>query len=446
MTTATSTLEQINPTELLCDINIRRDITLDKAFAGSIAAHGVIVPIVGYQTPEGIRVKTGHRRVAAALQAGLATVPVMVVPEGEDSARIVEQLAENDHRVAITTAERIDAISQLALLGLSASMITKKTGIPTLTVKGAIAIATNEAHREIADTYTIVVALAVAQYPDHEGRILSAAHRGGEGAVKHLVAGIIAEKLYDEAHEAVAQRLESQGLTVIREYTSGTADADTLTDWPKDHATGCPGHYVQLIDFDFDEELDEGENIADLHIEEANGISFEICEGCADWAKYGHTHKWARKSEGAVAGITGEDTEAVAQAKASTERKRVIAAGRAWKAALTVRAEFTLSLTSRKTNPKNIARFILRAHLAGVAIGQGYGDDKTDWAKVDDKMAQANQLALIIASCEAGAIKDSWRQDCSRTALYLNQLAEWGYSLSTIEIAATQRGDTWIND
>ncbi len=444
MTTATSTLEQINPTELLCDINIRRDITLDKAFAGSIALHGVIVPIVGYQTPDGIRVKTGHRRVAAALQAGLSTVPVMVVPEGEDSARIVEQLAENDHRVAITTAERIDAISQLALLGLSASMITKKTGIPTLTVKGAIAIAMNEAHREIADTYTIVVALAVAQYPDHEGRILSAAHRGGEGAVKHLVAGIIAEKLYDEAHETVAQRLESQGLTVIREYTSGTADADTLTDWPKDHATKCPGHYVQLIDFDFD--FDEGENIADLHIEEANGISFEICEGCADWAKYGHTHKWARKSEGAVAGSTGEDTEAVAQEKASTERKRVIAAGRAWKAAHTVRNEFTRALVTRKTNPKNIARFILQAHMAGVTIGRGQDNGKTDWLKVDDKMAQANQLALIIVSCEGEAVKDSWRQHCSRTALYLNQLAEWGYSLSTIEIAATQRGDTWIND
>ncbi len=446
MSTATNTLEQINPIELLCDINIRRDITLDKAFASSIAAHGVIVPIVGYQTPDGIRVKTGHRRVAAALQAGLATVPVMVVPAPEDSARIVEQLAENDHRAPITTGERIDAINQLALLGLSASMITKKTHIPTLTVKGAIAIATSDSHREIADTYTIVIASAVAQYPNHEGRILSAAHRGGEGAVMHLVASIIAEKLINDAHETVALRLESQGLTVIREYAAGTADSDNLTDWPKDHATTCPGHYVQLIDFDPEDEIDEGENIADLHIEESNGISFEICEGCSDWAKYGHTHKWARKSAGAIAGVTGEDTEAVAQAKASTERKRVIAAGRAWKAALTVRNEFTTALVTRKTNPKNIARFILQAHLAGVTISQRYGDEKTDWVKVDDKMAQASQLALIIGSCEADAIKDSWRQDCSRTALYLNQLAEWGYTLSTIEIAATQRGDTWIND
>jgi len=220
-TTTTSTLEHINPTELLTDTNIRAEITLDKAFAASIATHGVIVPIVGYQTPDGIRVKTGHRRVAAALQAGLASVPVMLVPAPEETERIVEQLAENDYRAPITNGERIDAINQLALLGLSASMITKKTHIPALTVKGAIAIATNDAHREIADQYTIVIASAVANYPDHEGRILSAAHRGGEGAVVHVVTGIIAQKLIDDAHEAVAQGTIS--LTVFRAFLVSTS-------------------------------------------------------------------------------------------------------------------------------------------------------------------------------------------------------------------------------
>lgn len=81
-----TTLEMLNPADLLTDRNVRTDPHLTPAFIGSVKANGIIVPIVAIRDPEGIRVRAGHRRTAAALHAGLVEVlwrslsPWMVMP------------------------------------------------------------------------------------------------------------------------------------------------------------------------------------------------------------------------------------------------------------------------------------------------------------------------------------------------------------------------------
>jgi len=71
-------MEQIDPSLLLLDRNVRRDAAPDKTLVESVRDLGVLVPIVAVRTEGGIRVRYGHRRTHAAIQAGQATVPVWV--------------------------------------------------------------------------------------------------------------------------------------------------------------------------------------------------------------------------------------------------------------------------------------------------------------------------------------------------------------------------------
>jgi len=71
-------MEQIDPSLLLVDRNVRRDAAPDKTLIESVRDLGVLVPIVAVRTETGIRVRYGHRRTHAAIQAGQPTVPVWV--------------------------------------------------------------------------------------------------------------------------------------------------------------------------------------------------------------------------------------------------------------------------------------------------------------------------------------------------------------------------------
>src|SRR5688572_63963 len=70
-------LVSIDPATLLVDLNIRCDVRLDKDFVASIKELGVLVPVTAVQTSSGeLRVRFGHRRTLAAIEAGLDAVPV----------------------------------------------------------------------------------------------------------------------------------------------------------------------------------------------------------------------------------------------------------------------------------------------------------------------------------------------------------------------------------
>lgn len=91
-------MQQIDPTTLLVDHNVRRDTTPDKALVESVRDLGVLVPLVAVRTDAGVQVRYGHRRTRAAVQVGLDTVPVWVFDAsnaGTDVDRIVRQWAEN---------------------------------------------------------------------------------------------------------------------------------------------------------------------------------------------------------------------------------------------------------------------------------------------------------------------------------------------------------------
>lgn len=186
----TSTLRQIAPGDLLIDTNVRTDTALDKPFQASIKAHGVLVPIVGIEDEDGrVHVRSGQRRTlaatATATAADLDTVPVLVHPAGtpDEAVRIVEQMAENDHRTALNDADRRAAVEQLTMLGLSAAQIAKHTQRPRAEVDAAMTVtASQTATTALADAaLTLDQAAVLAEFeedPDVVERLMQAAQRG----------------------------------------------------------------------------------------------------------------------------------------------------------------------------------------------------------------------------------------------------------------------------
>lgn len=158
MTDPNLTLEHVDPATLLVDGNVRSDAALDKAFIGSIRDLGVLVPIVAVRTASGeLRVRYGQRRTLAAVEVGRASVPVIVAGEddADDAARIVSQWHENEHRAGLSTSDKVAAVEQLSLLGLSAAQIVRQTRSRKGDVDQALAAAGSALAKGATERYEV---------------------------------------------------------------------------------------------------------------------------------------------------------------------------------------------------------------------------------------------------------------------------------------------------
>ena len=438
--TAALTVEQIDPTTLLVDVNVRSDLRLNKAFLASIRDHGVLVPITATRDADGLRVRTGHRRVAAAVALELSAIPVVVVARGDDeAARIIEQMAENDHRTEVTAGERIAATNQLALLGVSAAQIAKKMHRPRKEVDAALAVGDSEFGVQVATTHTLQVAAWTMEFDGDDNAvrmILDAAKRGGEGAARHVVERARQDRDRKAAVAEVAATLrdDNPGVVVLDDrpaYDNDTAATiDRLTGvGPKNHQT-CP-HRALLVQRSY---RDTGANA----MLASNGIAVEVSEWCLDWKTAGHTHQYlsATKAPGKA---SSSDKAATAKAEAeaaSAERRRVIAGNRDWEAASVVRKEWVSGLLARKTLPKDAVTVIAQAaHVTSLAFG--YTERKTTYAAPVD--ATRALLGLALTTLEAATDRKDWRnhkQAKDGTRVLLTALIAWGYTPAPVEEAA----------
>ena len=230
---AATVVEHLDPATLLVDLNVRHSTRLDADLIESVRQHGVLVPIVAVRTPDGgVRVRHGHRRTHAAIEAALSTVPVVVVgQEGastdDEIERLVGQHAENTHRTGLTQAEQIDVVAQLTLLGVSAHQIAKRTRIARADVDAAKTIAASTTIAAAADRNGEPDALDLDQLatlvefednPDTVDRLVYAA-RSGRTAFHHAAQRARDDRARERTLSEFTATLISAGHTL--------ADADT---------------------------------------------------------------------------------------------------------------------------------------------------------------------------------------------------------------------------
>lgn len=437
MTTATVSVEYVNPASLLVDHNIRTTSGLDKTFLTSIRDLGVLVPIVAVRTSEdALRVRYGHRRTLAAVGVGRDTVPVVVTSDddADEVARIVTQWHENEYRAGLTTADKLAAVEQLALLGLNAAQIVKRTRAPKAEVEHALAATGSPLAKGAADRYaflTLDQAAAVAEFdsaPEVAKALVSAA-KDSPVAFCHVL-----QRARDDREEAaqvtaITQELTGNGVRVIDPpgYDDRSVKAlSDLTDTGGQRITAeahaaCPGHAAYV----------------------RTGWRTEAVYVCTAWVAEGHRDRYSDRRPGS----------APMDETAKAQRREVIANNKAWKAATTVRRDWLATFLARKTAPKGttvyVAGELIRAShalrramernpdllgtLLGVDTSKGRGGVTSVADAATDSRAQVIALGVVLAAIEDSTDTHTWRAPADVYARYFGFLVANGYALADVE-------------
>ncbi|WNV75266.1 ParB/RepB/Spo0J family partition protein [Geodermatophilus sp. DSM 44513] len=483
-TAAELRVQQLDPHSLLVDANVRHDTRADADLVASVRDLGVLVPIVAVRTADGrLRVRLGHRRTLAAIEAGRPTVPVVVtadetVGDAAEVERLVTQWAENEHRAGLTTAERVGVIAQLAAFGISPTQIAKRTRVKRGEVTAALAVAGSDLAQAATvrhDFLDLAQAATVAEFEDDPEAVkaLVLAARGGQ--FDHTAQRLRDARAETAERARVADELRTAGMTVIDRpgYGDTATDLQRLTDTDgvqltADNHAGCPGHaaYVTTLSgyvtpgaelptsddagtLDDPEDSDEAGNQSQPVWRSWIGARYV----CTDPAGHGHHDRWATSESDADRKKAAEMDEGEREA-ARAQRRDVIESNKAWASAETVRRTWLRALLTRKTAPKGSAAFLaaalahdgtmvtgaggnqLAAELLGCTETAGYGRS-TALAGLVEQAGEARALTLalgqVLAGYEECTDRSDWRTVRPHTARYLRFLQSCGYTLAPVE-------------
>lgn len=213
----------VDPNALEVDpANKRSDLGDLTGITATVAALGVIQPVVVRPDGERLTLLTGQRRRAAAIAAGRPAIPAILradlagLPIG-----VALALVENDHRKSMTTAERARSYQQMRLDGFSLAKITEITGTKRAEINQAVAVGRSELAVAATERYdlTLEQALALAEFDtDREAvKELVSAAKTRPGQWDHVLRRLRDDRDAKAAHDAAAAHLTAAGIRVIDE-------------------------------------------------------------------------------------------------------------------------------------------------------------------------------------------------------------------------------------
>ncbi|WLD80907.1 ParB/RepB/Spo0J family partition protein [Schaalia sp. HMT-877] len=422
--------------------NVRRALKVDEAFVESVRALGVVKDLDVYASPVGLVVLDGHRRLAAAMEAGLPLVPVRVVPSPGEADRIGLQLLSNDAGRRNSAVDRADAITQLVLLGASAGDlrahgVRRFEQVTAQKVTGASA----EVRALEASAGLDMVALAkVADLeeetsPDFAAEV-SALIEADPEMLDHIMECARMDYEAWEAAQAQIKEARAAGARILgEEEKAGEAEAPAFLCYLRDAETGelireedhrsCPGRALRPF---------RGA---------ANRVVTMVDELCLDPGAHGHVDVRVGPRAAAVAAHEGRTEEEV---RAQVERRRAAEERmKAVKAAHSVRREWVgarlLAAGRAPADADLMIAHVLRgldsertcfAPAGRILIAKADGGMYTGRRPTGIRSASRSVLEWAVAQSEgaigAGEIPQRWE-----VRVYLRSLERWGYRLSPIE-------------
>jgi ParB family transcriptional regulator, chromosome partitioning protein len=447
--------------------NVREDLDLTPQFLASVAETGVRIPLL--VTPHddgGFLVIEGHRRLAAAVQAGLAEVPCVLDPgrAGDQAGQFLDMVVANSdgHRRNFAPVEEAAALFAAHEARASRTRIRTSTGckaedIKTALAAGKMSAETRAAAGELAAQLTLDELALLAEFDGGDEAVVAVLEALRRGLPVEYVAERIRQDRAEAAqHEQLVAELEAAGITVTDGLPDGAAwlaglvhDGADLT--AEAHA-GCPGRGAYFQSWNL-----------------AHPVHY-----CASPVEHGHTVRTFGLPP--AAGNDAEDTNADAAAPSPRPddpsavdvppdpgRRLVIEGNKAWTAA-EVRRRWLPQLFARRATPREVARFVavqlltmpelLRLGLAAAPnsplftdVTGLHADQTADGCDTcPTPRLPLLMLAPIGAAYEAAmsgteAARSTWRADryspCPRpdAGRYLAFLASIGYHLSVIEQA-----------
>ena len=470
----------LDPADIVIGTNVRTDLRPDhKEFRKSIKERGVLEAVTVYRNEDGQYVLLrGQRRTVTAAEVGTPTglIPARVVPQPADADRIGDQMVENIHRAGMREAEIVAGVEQLALLGVSAAQIAKRTSIDRPTVNAALAVTKADQSRNRLDSgdLTLEEAAIFAEFehdPEAVERLENA--KRWRRSLAHEAQRLRDEAAEREADAAEVERLRAEGLPVLSAEEVAEADevlrierlvTEDGEPLPEEEWPNVPGARVQVVkewvypEDEYDEASEDGTDEEDEDYEPAEAYQQYV----PVWVVTDLDASGLRRrggGSGSTAAGSGDAGESGEEAEARrAERRRVIANNKAWASAETVRREWLASFVARKTAPKGAEALICEAVVTGqwflykgmeashpmLRTLLGTGADKSRWdssgevagiaAKASTpKAAIMVTLAAVVSAWEATTGKHSWRNPTAWDARVLGALVEWGYQPSEVE-------------
>lgn len=228
-------LQKVDRTRIIVDLNVRKEIRLDKSFISSIRVRGFKQYPVGWLDDDGIaHITVGQRRVSAALEIGWPVIPIVIKPKVDAEAdraeelRILDQLAENEQRSPLTDHERTLAYKQLALIGVTEEQIARKTNNPRTHVATALAVADSKVASKVlaAKPITLDQAAAFVEFEGDEDAIkaLTETVNDRPEQLEHTASRLRRDRQQRQLIDDAVTKLEVDGWQIIRsQYSYGFA-------------------------------------------------------------------------------------------------------------------------------------------------------------------------------------------------------------------------------
>jgi ParB family chromosome partitioning protein len=387
--------------------NVREDLSLTPELAASIAAEGVRIPLLITTSPGGgWLVIEGHRRLAAAVRAGLAEVPCDVDTSraGDEAGQFLDMLLANSdgYRANYTIFEETAALFAAHEAGASRTRIRKATGRTAAQVKSALAAGrlpadTRERAAEMGRELTLDDLAVLAEFTgddDATSALLGALEHGYP--VEHTAERIRQDRAEAAEHAQLCASLEAAGVPVTSDLPAGAAWLATLShdgqDLTEDVHSGCPGHGATFRSWD---------RLHPMYY-------------CASPAGHGHASRWVVPP--AATGDRRENGQAgqalLPEPAADPDRRLVVRGNKAWQAAAEVRHRWlTASLFPRRSAPREAQAFLarqlivmtdpLRSGLAAAGhkalFGTLTGHDAAEWEQACDTATTGRLTVLMLA-------------------------------------------------
>lgn len=433
----------VDPNTLVIAANVRTETKIDKTFVASIKQHGVLVPIAAEDRDGILEVIDGQRRTLAAIEAGLTVVPVIVGGGiSPDAERIIEQLVVNEHRADLDDREETNAFGQLALLGVPASAIAKKTNLPVKRVQLAVDVAASPTAGQamVEHELTLDQAAIILEFEDDPADVAKLTASVKTGQFDHtaseirdrrkrtalLTQGIAAlaeeglpywDKPLGEYWERGTKTLPIERLSAGKKRLTAQAHAE------------CPGRAFAIT-------------VGYGWVGQTREIQSERVEICINFEKHGHTNSYFSGSS--ASSQVKPDKDSPEAAAATALRRLVIANNKAFQPATEVRLAFIRDLLQRNDLPADWELYVANhfstqytpaesrdaaKKLLGIADAESLGT----WLQAAPRKAPQLLIAIALAWTEERPefAKTGWRSSYAKA--HLVQLSKWGYTLSELE-------------
>lgn len=468
---ATLRLDTIDPANLTVRDQAREDATPDDQLVASIRKHGIIQPPVVEINGDGEWViVTGHRRVGAAIAAGLTEITVLIRPAAaEDAITLEQQIVENERRKQLSAKDLAAGFQKLTLFGLRPEDIAAGLGEKPERIRAGLKVNASEKTAELLEqepSIDLERAAIIAEFDAHpklQKDLIQTATTRPENFDRD-VAHARTQREVDARVASLTKQLDAENVAL--------ADVNGYdTDWWTGKGAGAgKGRTLDRLGIRVEEHVDCPGHAAIIHRAQSYYLKDDPSEWiryvCTDWEANGHE----LPSQVNVREKTPEDLEREAererQQQEERERRALVDANSTVR-----RAWITTHLTTGRLRPV-VAHFdLLAAALRAELHHEEGGEERVvlqildgnerprpaDWrdTSIVDELLELIETDRVsstrIALARAFAyFEENSRYAAAAAAPYWTALEALGYTLTdtdkTHQAAAIAAEAEWFAD